>query len=70
MKSFACILVALGVFPALAQTTVSNNPVVAAVEASKTGAPISPHVYGQFIEHAGNIIYAGLWSERLDDRKF
>jgi alpha-N-arabinofuranosidase len=70
MKSIACILVALGVFPALAQTTVSNKPVVATVDASKPGAPISPYVYGQFIEHAGNIIYAGLWGEMLDDRKF
>ena len=43
---------------------------VARVDAAKTGIPISPYVYGQFIEHAGSIIYSGLWSEMLDDRKF
>jgi alpha-L-arabinofuranosidase len=43
---------------------------VANIEAARVGPPISPYVYGQFIEHAGNIIYAGLWSEMLDDRKF
>lgn len=48
----------------------AHEPVNATVDASKTGAPISPYLYGQFIEHAGNLIYAGLWSEMLDDRKF
>ena len=34
------------------------------------GAPISPYVYGQFIEHLGRCIYGGLWAEMLEDRKF
>jgi alpha-N-arabinofuranosidase len=51
----------------LAQTSV---PVTATIDAAKSGAPISPYLYGQFIEHAGNLIYSGLWSEMLDDRKF
>jgi alpha-N-arabinofuranosidase len=42
----------------------------ATIDAAKEGAPISPYLYGQFIEHAGNIIYSALWSEMLDDRKF
>jgi alpha-N-arabinofuranosidase len=46
------------------------RPVIATIDASKVGAPISPYVYGQFIEHAGDLIYRGLWSEMLDDRKF
>ena len=40
------------------------------VDAAAAGAPISPYVYGQFIEHLGRCIYGGLWSEMLEDRKF
>ncbi|MGO8930605.1 MAG: alpha-N-arabinofuranosidase [Limisphaerales bacterium] len=40
------------------------------IDASKTGPPISPYLYGQFIEHAGSLIYGALWCEMLDDRKF
>ena len=43
---------------------------VANIDAAKSGPPISPYVYGQFIEHAGNLIYTTLWGEMLDDRKF
>jgi alpha-N-arabinofuranosidase len=60
-------------FTALAvggQTPAPRQPVAAAVDASKTGPPISPYVYGQFLEHIGNLIYSSLWSEMLDDRKF
>jgi len=40
------------------------------VDASAVGAPISPWIYGQFIEHLGRCIYGGLWAEMLEDRKF
>lgn len=40
------------------------------IDASKTGAPISPLIYGQFIEHLGRCIYGGIWAEMLEDRKF
>jgi alpha-N-arabinofuranosidase len=40
------------------------------IDASKPGAPINPHVYGQFIEHLGRCIYGGIWAEMLEDRKF
>ena len=43
---------------------------VADIDAAKEGAPISPYLYGQFVEHAGNLIYTTLWCEMLDDRKF
>ncbi|HOT51871.1 MAG TPA: alpha-N-arabinofuranosidase, partial [Candidatus Hydrogenedentes bacterium] len=36
----------------------------------ETKAPISPFVYGQFIEHLGRCIYGGIWAEMLEDRKF
>ncbi|WBL24108.1 alpha-L-arabinofuranosidase C-terminal domain-containing protein [Zunongwangia sp. HGR-M22] len=32
--------------------------------------PMSPYIYGQFIEHMGKSIYGGMWAEMLDDRKF
>jgi alpha-N-arabinofuranosidase len=41
-----------------------------AIDASKTSAPISPYIYGQFIEHLGRCIYGGIWAEMLEDRKF
>ena len=40
------------------------------VDAAQTGAPISPYIYGQFIEHLGRCIYGGIWAEMLEDRKF
>ena len=43
---------------------------LANIDAGKEGASISPYLYGQFLEHGGNIMYGGLWSEMLDDRKF
>jgi len=42
----------------------------ATVQAHRMGAPISPHVYGLFIEHAGGLVYANLWAEMIYDRKF
>jgi alpha-N-arabinofuranosidase len=59
----------LTAFSAMAQAP-AHQPVVATVDATKAGTPISPYLYGQFIEQAGNLVYSGLWSEMLDDRKF
>jgi alpha-N-arabinofuranosidase len=57
-----------GVAPADSPTPA--RAVEARIDAGKTGAPISPLVYGQFIEHIGSLINHGLWAEMLDDRKF
>jgi alpha-N-arabinofuranosidase len=50
------------------------SPVAAPIElkldVTKTNAPISPFIYGQFIEHLGRCIYGGIWAEMLEDRKF
>ena len=43
---------------------------IATIDARKTGEPISPYIYGQFIEHLGRCIYGGIWAEMLEDRKF
>ncbi len=40
------------------------------LDAGKTGEPVSPFIYGQFIEHLGRCIYGGIWAEMLEDRKF
>ncbi|MGO9261853.1 MAG: alpha-N-arabinofuranosidase [Bryobacteraceae bacterium] len=40
------------------------------IDAGKTRALISPYIYGQFIEHIGDLVNRSLWAEMLDDRKF
>jgi DUF1680 family protein/alpha-L-arabinofuranosidase len=40
------------------------------VDAAQRGEPISPYIFGQFIEHLGRCIYGGIWAEMLEDRKF
>jgi alpha-N-arabinofuranosidase len=47
-----------------------SHTVSAAIDISKTGAPISKNIYGQFLEHGGDIVNTGVWSEMLVDRKF
>jgi alpha-N-arabinofuranosidase len=34
------------------------------IDAERIGVPISPRIYGQFIEHLGRCIYGGLWEDR------
>jgi alpha-L-arabinofuranosidase len=44
--------------------------VTARIDATRAGTPISPYLYGQFIEHIGDLVNHSLWAEMLDDRKF
>ncbi|MBP5622426.1 MAG: hypothetical protein J6X44_10465, partial [Thermoguttaceae bacterium] len=53
-----------------AAPTVAQESVVAKIDSTQKGEPISPFIYGQFIEHLGRCIYGGIWSEMLLDRKF
>jgi alpha-N-arabinofuranosidase len=55
---------------ALALPAVAQQRTLVTVDAGKTREPISTYMYGQFIEHLGDVINRGLWSEMLDDRKF
>ncbi len=55
--------------PAAAATS-APAPVNAVIDAGKTFAPINPNLYGMFIEHAGGLVYRGMWAEMIDDRKF
>lgn len=47
-----------------------GRTVTSTIDVSKTGAPISKNIYGQFLEHGGDIVNTGVWSEMLVDRKF
>jgi alpha-L-arabinofuranosidase len=53
-----------------AQAPAPSASATVTVDATKTGAPISKYIYGQFIEHLGRCIYGGIWAEMLEDRKF
>jgi alpha-N-arabinofuranosidase len=44
--------------------------ITATIDAGAKGAPISPLIYGMFIEHAGSLLEQGFRAELLDDRKF
>ncbi|MCU0958715.1 MAG: hypothetical protein MUF48_01300 [Pirellulaceae bacterium] len=45
-------------------------PPALTIDADRRGQPVSPFIYGQFIEHLGRCIYGGIWAEMLEDRKF
>jgi len=47
-----------------------SAPRIVTIDVARTGTPISPYIYGQFIEHLGRGVYGGLWAEMLEDRKF
>jgi alpha-N-arabinofuranosidase len=49
--------------------TTAMHPAVT-IDAGRTGEPIAPFIYGQFVEHLGRSIYGGIWAEMLEDRKF
>ena len=71
-KTFPLILGLL--FISLAASPIVARPqaptVNATIDTAKTGAPISKNIYGQFLEHGGDIVNNGVWSEMLVDRKF
>jgi alpha-N-arabinofuranosidase len=47
-----------------------THPIDVTIDASRTSAPVSKYIYGQFLEHGGDIVNTGIWSEMLVDRKF
>ena len=71
-KLFLTLL--MGVVWAIALNAQNSNApakrISVSIDAAKTAAPISPYIYGQFIEHIGDLINRSLWAEMLDDRKF
>jgi alpha-N-arabinofuranosidase len=69
-----CVLPCLAV--ALAGAACAQTPgapekrIAVTVDAAKTAPPISPYLYGQFIEHIGDLVNRSIWAEMIDDRKF
>ncbi len=71
MAAFALAWLGVGPSATAADSNPSSpNPVHAEIQGQQPGAPISPYVYGQFLEHIGEMVYRALWSEMIDDRKF
>jgi alpha-N-arabinofuranosidase len=70
-SSLAAILYSLAVLsnPCAGHAQPSHR-VSVTIDASKTHAPISKYLYGQFLEHAGGLVNESVWAEMLDDRKF
>jgi alpha-N-arabinofuranosidase len=68
----AITVAAVLTFAAAAQTNddAGAKKIVATIDAGQTGAPISPYIYGQFIEHIGDLVNRSVWAEMIDDRKF
>ncbi|HKI70585.1 MAG TPA: alpha-N-arabinofuranosidase, partial [Verrucomicrobiae bacterium] len=60
----------LGFFALATIANAQVKPIAVTIDASQTRAPISPYLYGQFIEQLGNVINRGIWAEMIDDRKF
>jgi len=50
--------------------SIEPTPLTVTIDADQIGEPISPYLYGAFIEHQGRCIYDGIWAEMLQDRKF
>ena len=53
------------IFLSFSLAQAQSKPVNATIDASKTGAPISKYIYGQFLEHGGDIVNEGVWAEML-----
>jgi alpha-N-arabinofuranosidase len=68
----AAVCLGAAVMAAAAEPTAGADParLSIAVDAAQRAEPISPYIYGQFIEHLGRCIYGGIWAEMLEDRKF
>jgi alpha-N-arabinofuranosidase len=61
----------LGLTLAVAQNpSAPERRISATVDAAKMGAPASPYLYGQFIEHIADTVNRSVWAEMIDDRKF
>lgn len=68
VNRWLCLLVIAGFCCTVCSA--QTQPVNATIDVSKTGAPISKYIYGQFLEHGGSIVNEGVWAEMLEDRKF
>src|SRR5215472_16200751 len=71
MKVLAAALLMCSTLAISAQTQPPPpDRIMVTVNAQKTLDAVPKYEYGMFIEHIRDIMYRGLWSEMLDDRKF
>lgn len=68
IRSFFLILPVL--FLGITASHAQSTTVEATIDASETHEPVSEYIYGQFVEHIGDIVNDGIWAEMLDSRKF
>lgn len=68
--AYSLVLALVAAASTLSTAAFAQESVVAKIDAAKQGEPISPLIYGQFVEHLGRCIYGGIWAEMLQDRKF
>ncbi|HEU4600834.1 MAG TPA: hypothetical protein VFS24_02645 [Steroidobacteraceae bacterium] len=68
--SLSLCLIASVAFAASADQKLKAQNIDVTIDAASTSTPISPYLYGQFLEHIGPIVNHGLWAEMVDDRKF
>ena len=61
---------ALGATAALPSLAAAQAGIAASINANVVGPPISPYIYGGFLEHLRGVITDCFWSELLADRKF
>ncbi len=69
--AFAGLGIALALAAAAPQTPgAPEKRIAVTVDAAKTATPVSPYLYGQFIEHIADTVNRSVWAEMIDDRKF
>jgi hypothetical protein len=64
------IIISIIIAVAVAPRLVPAQSIDATIDATQIRPPITKYMYGQFLEHLGNIINTDIWAEMLDDRKF
>ena len=64
---FAVLILIAGNF---SPVPADEKEISATISIDKTFEPIDPKIYGQFIEHIGDLVNRSIWAEMIDDRKF
>ena len=64
------VLLALAAILCTAAVSADRGSIAVTIDATKVGPPISKYLYGQFLEHIGDLVNDNIWAEMLDDRKF
>src|ERR1700733_5938321 len=64
-RPFLSGLLLLSLLLSLGTAPCQSTGVRATIDVARTGPPISPYLYGMFLEHGGDIGNTGLWSQML-----